>query len=367
MLKKVFYLLFLLSLQLGIFVQPIFAVSSCKDAGIDWDPKIFLENASGYNLTFTISNQNTFNTLTDSSVYLLLDKGILDGGSPTSAINVQDKTFSWGLDGDQKTRKIHNGTLRWLPKGESGYKDFCSDVTYQVGSLGACTIDPSLPSNIPPNVKTTIKFVGKTETEYQLRIVSLANPTLAKATTDTSGQGEFRDVVIPGNNGDVIKLTVTAGGAAGTRSCDKTFTIDPKAAPPATVPAVIVAPIPVAPAAPSVTSCTGAGCTKGGGDPCDIGGTRGPGINTAIGCIHTNPQEFVKDFMKFVIAIAGGLAFLLMLLGAFQMVTSAGNPDSLNAGRERLTQAIIGLLFVIFAVLFMQIIGVGILNIPGFK
>lgn len=99
------------------------------------------------------------------------------------------------------------------------------------------------------------------------------------------------------------------------------------------------------------------GCTDSVGNP---------GIATAIGCIHTNPTELVKDLLKFITGIAGGLAFLMMLLGAFQMLTSAGNPDTLNAGRERLTSAVIGLLFVIFAVLLLQIIGVDILKIPGF-
>ena len=89
-------------------------------------------------------------------------------------------------------------------------------------------------------------------------------------------------------------------------------------------------------------------------------------IETAIGCIRTSPAGFTKDVLGFMLGIGGGLAFLMMLLGAFQMLTSAGNPDTLNAGRERLTSAIIGLLIIIFAVLLLQIIGVGILNIPGF-
>lgn len=108
-------------------------------------------------------------------------------------------------------------------------------------------------------------------------------------------------------------------------------------------------------------------CTSGGGDSCDTGDNRGPAFKTAIGCIHTNPAEFVKDLMTFVIGIGGGLAFLMMLFGVFQMLTSAGNPETLNAGRSRLTSAVIGLLFVIFTVLLLQIIGVDILQIPGFK
>lgn len=108
-------------------------------------------------------------------------------------------------------------------------------------------------------------------------------------------------------------------------------------------------------------------CTKGGGEPCDNNDPLDPGLKTAIGCIHTNPAVFAKDFMTFAIGIGGGLSFLMMLLGAFQMLTSSGNPDTLKAGQERFTSAIIGLLFVIFAVLLLQIIGADILKIPDFK
>lgn len=122
--------------------------------------------------------------------------------------------------------------------------------------------------------------------------------------------------------------------------------------------------VPLTPGGTAATPCTGEGCTKAGGDPC--GDANNPAFKTAIGCVHTSPAEFARDFLTFVIGIGGGLAFLMMLLGAFQMLTSAGNPETLNAGRERLTSAVIGLLFVIFAVLLLQIIGVDILKLPDF-
>ncbi|MDO8573172.1 MAG: pilin [Candidatus Daviesbacteria bacterium] len=103
-------------------------------------------------------------------------------------------------------------------------------------------------------------------------------------------------------------------------------------------------------------------CSSSGGIPCGTD-VNNPGIATAIGCIHTNPVALVKDFLKFALGISGGLAFLLMLLGAFQMLTSAGNPETLAAGKGRLTSAIIGLLFVIFSVLLLKIIGVDILGL----
>ncbi len=107
-------------------------------------------------------------------------------------------------------------------------------------------------------------------------------------------------------------------------------------------------------------------CSQAAGTECTNSSGTGPGIQTAIGCIHTSPAEFVKDFMTFAVGLSGGMAFLMMLLGAFQMLTSGGNPESLAGGRDRFTDAIIGLLLVIFAVLLLQIIGVDILHIPGF-
>ena len=103
------------------------------------------------------------------------------------------------------------------------------------------------------------------------------------------------------------------------------------------------------------------------GKPCpDPPDPKNPGIQTAIGCIHTSPVGFIKDFLKFIIGISGGLAFLMMLLGTFQMLSSAGNPETLAAGKDRLTNAVIGLLIVIFSVLLLRIIGVDILGLPGF-
>lgn len=105
-------------------------------------------------------------------------------------------------------------------------------------------------------------------------------------------------------------------------------------------------------------------CGNSAAEYCKDG--RGPAIKTAIGCIHTNPVELGKDLLKFGLGIGGGLSFLMMLFGAFQMMTSAGNPETLNTGRQRLTSAIIGLLFVILSILILQIIGWNILQLPGF-
>ncbi len=109
------------------------------------------------------------------------------------------------------------------------------------------------------------------------------------------------------------------------------------------------------------TLCTpgAANCSSAAGIEC----AGGKGVVTAIGCIHTEPIEFVKDFLKLAMGIAGGIGFLFMLYGVFLMITSAGNPDTLKNGSGIFTNAIIGLLFIIFSLLLLKIIGVDILGL----
>lgn len=91
------------------------------------------------------------------------------------------------------------------------------------------------------------------------------------------------------------------------------------------------------------------------------------GINTQIGCIDASSAGgFVGSLMRLSTNIAGGIAFLLILFSGFQILTSAGNPERLNAGKELLSSAIAGLLLIIFAVFLLKVIGVDILCIPGF-
>lgn len=87
---------------------------------------------------------------------------------------------------------------------------------------------------------------------------------------------------------------------------------------------------------------------------------------TAIGCIPTDPGAFIKKFVTFGAGLAGGIAFLLILFGGFQVMTSTGNPEKLNAGKELVVSAIAGLLLVIFSIFLLKIIGYNILGIPGF-
>lgn len=101
-----------------------------------------------------------------------------------------------------------------------------------------------------------------------------------------------------------------------------------------------------------------------GADPFCSDGTA---INTAIGCIDaTDAGKFVGELFNLGIGISGGIAMLLILFGGFQILTSTGNPEKLNAGKELVGSAIAGLLMILFSTFLLKVIGVNILCIPGF-
>lgn len=95
--------------------------------------------------------------------------------------------------------------------------------------------------------------------------------------------------------------------------------------------------------------------------------TRGKYSWTALGCVPVDPQGFVSWLLGAVIGVAGGIVFLLILYGGFQILTSTGDPEKLNSGKEIIVSAIAGLLMIVFSVLLLKIIGVDILKIPGFQ
>lgn len=96
-------------------------------------------------------------------------------------------------------------------------------------------------------------------------------------------------------------------------------------------------------------------------------GANNNGIMTAIGCVETSPDAFIRKFFSIALGIAGGIAFLMILLGGLQIQMSTGDPKKLQQGREMIEGAIIGLLMIIFSIFILRVIGINILGIPGFK
>ena len=108
-----------------------------------------------------------------------------------------------------------------------------------------------------------------------------------------------------------------------------------------------------------------------GGVPVGAGGGAGActsaQVDTALGCIPTDPQELVKWILKYAILMGGGIAFLLSVFGGVSIILAGGNPEKINSGKEIIGSALTGLLFIIFSVFLLRFIGFDILQLPGFS
>jgi hypothetical protein len=89
---------------------------------------------------------------------------------------------------------------------------------------------------------------------------------------------------------------------------------------------------------------------------------------TALGSIPAGDYvAFTAWLLKILLGVGGGIAFILMLIGAIQILTSSGDPEKTKAGQELITSAVIGLMFIIFSLFLLNLIGHDIFGIPGFN
>jgi len=87
---------------------------------------------------------------------------------------------------------------------------------------------------------------------------------------------------------------------------------------------------------------------------------------SGLGPIATDPAGFIQTIFAILLSVSGGIALLLIIRAGYQLLTSQGKPEQLQNGRDQLIAAIVGLIFLIFSFVFLQLIGVDILHLPGF-
>jgi len=96
-------------------------------------------------------------------------------------------------------------------------------------------------------------------------------------------------------------------------------------------------------------------------------GDGAKGINTAIGCLpYLEINPFIITLLQWALGIAGGTALTLIIFASFQIAVSRGNPETFNAGKELFASALAGIIFLIFSVYLLRLIGYDILKLPGF-
>lgn len=87
---------------------------------------------------------------------------------------------------------------------------------------------------------------------------------------------------------------------------------------------------------------------------------------TSFGSFATEPGSFILKVFGILLASSGAIAILLIMRAGYKIMTSRGNPEGIKEGREQITAAIVGLLFLIFSLVFLQIIGSDLLGLPSF-
>jgi hypothetical protein len=90
-----------------------------------------------------------------------------------------------------------------------------------------------------------------------------------------------------------------------------------------------------------------------------------PEFASGIGNILTNPTAFISNLFRILLGISGGIAVMLIIYSGFRVATAAGDAKAVQGARETMTSAVIGLLFLIFSFVILEVIGVDILHIPG--
>ncbi len=91
-----------------------------------------------------------------------------------------------------------------------------------------------------------------------------------------------------------------------------------------------------------------------------------PGVWTAVGCVTTTKEGITSSIIKLGLGIGGGVVLLMILAASFKLTTSKGDPKATEEAKEMITNAIGGLLFILFSVVLIRTIGRDLLQIPGF-
>jgi hypothetical protein len=100
---------------------------------------------------------------------------------------------------------------------------------------------------------------------------------------------------------------------------------------------------------------------------CDICTNSDTGVWTGLGCLYArDPGSLIRQISNWGVGLGGGIAFLLIVYAAFQIITASGDPKRVKAGQELLTSAIAGLFLIIFSMVLLNFIGVDVLQLKGF-
>ena len=90
-------------------------------------------------------------------------------------------------------------------------------------------------------------------------------------------------------------------------------------------------------------------------------------ISTDFGCFPNDHIGFTQRFYGIGLSFVAIVALVALILGGYAILTSKGDPHRVNVGKSYIFYAISGLLLAIFGFVFIQVVLVDILKVPGFS
>ena len=88
-------------------------------------------------------------------------------------------------------------------------------------------------------------------------------------------------------------------------------------------------------------------------------------VNTALGCLNVGGDgtAAITTILSWATGVSGGIAFIMIIVAAFQITTAAGDAKKVQAGKELLYAALAGIFFIAFSVVILNFLGVKLLGI----
>ena len=70
----------------------------------------------------------------------------------------------------------------------------------------------------------------------------------------------------------------------------------------------------------------------------------------------TGIEGLIQTVMDIAIPLAGLATVILLIIAGYKMITSQGNPDKLKEAKDMITNAIIGLVFILLSIAILYLI-----------
>jgi len=131
---------------------------------------------------------------------------------------------------------------------------------------------------------------------------------------------------------------------------------------PSSVTLDIATTIPLCESIPSSADCNGISCQAKCFE-CE----KNKGVWTGIGCLPTDIGGLVKSLFTTFTGILGALIFVCIFSNGLKIMSSRGNAEAMKKAQEGLTSCIVGFVVLALSVLFLKIVGVDILQLPGWS